>query len=57
MNNLALDKTMENVRKCRDIKPVTTEKRRNYFVLEQNDRTTDFFTESLFTTEMRKLKY
>ena len=57
MNNLALDKTMENVRKCRYIKPVTTEKRRNYFVLEQNDRTTDFFTESLFTTEMRKLKY
>ena len=57
MNNLALDKTMENVRLCRDIKLVTTEKRRNYFVLEQNYRTTKFFRESFFTAEMKKLKY
>ena len=46
MNNVAFGKTMEIVRKCRDIKLVTTERRRNYLVSEPNYHTTKFFTEN-----------
>ena len=45
---------MENVRKYRDIKLVTTERRRNYLVSEQNHHTTKIFTEHLLTTELKK---
>ena len=47
MNNAVFGKTMENVRKHRDIKFVTTEKRRNYLVSEPNYHTTKFFTENV----------
>ena len=54
MNNAVFGKTMENVRKNRDIKLVTTERRRNYLVSEPNYRTTKFFTEHLIAIEMKK---
>ena len=41
MNNAVFGKTMENMRKNRDIK-LTTTKRGNYLVSEQNYRATNF---------------
>ena len=40
MNNAIFGKPLENVRKHRDVKLVTTERRRNYFVSEPNYHTT-----------------
>ena len=54
MNNAVFGKTMENVRKHRDIKLVTTEIRRNYLVSDLNYHTTKFFTENLLAIEMKK---
>ena len=54
MNNAVFGRTMENVRKYRDIKLVTTERRRNYLVLEPNYHTTKFFTKNLLATESKK---
>ena len=54
MNNSVVENTMENVRKYRNIKLVTTERRRNYLVLEPNYHTTKFFTENLLAIEMKK---
>ena len=34
INDTVFVETMENVRKTRDIKPVATDRRRNYWVLE-----------------------
>ena len=45
---------MENVRKHRDIKLVTTDKRRNQLVSEPNYHTTNWFSENLLAIEMRK---
>ena len=56
MNNAVFRKTMENVRKHRDIKLVTTEKGRHYLVSETNCHTTTFFTEHLLAIEMKKKK-
>ena len=47
MNKSAFGKTMENVRKHRDIKLVTTEKRRNKLVSEPNYHTKKWFSENL----------
>ena len=43
MNNAVFGKTMENVRKQRDIKLVTTGKRRNQLASEPNYHTTKYF--------------
>ena len=42
MNNAAFGKTMDNVRKNRDMKLVITERRRNYLVSEPNYHTRNF---------------
>ena len=56
MNNSVFGKTMENVRKHRDIKLVTTEKRRIKLVSEPNYHTTKQFSENLLAIEMKKAK-
>ena len=53
-DNAVSGKTIKNMRKHRDIKLVTTERRRNYLVSEPNYHTTKFFTENLLVTEMKK---
>ena len=57
MNTPVFGKTKQDVRKHRDIKLVTTERRRNYLVSEPNYHTTNFFTENLLEIEMKKQKY
>ena len=54
MNNAVFGRTMDNVAKHRDIKLVTTERKRHYLVSEPNCHTIKFFTENLLAIEMRK---
>ena len=56
INNAVFRKTMENVRKHRDIKLVTTDKRRTQLALEPNYHTTKYFLENLMAIEMKKTK-
>ena len=56
MNNLLFRETMESIRKRRDIKLWTTEKRRNYLVSEVNYHATKFFSKNLKAIEMKKVK-
>ena len=56
MNNSVFRKTMENVRKHRDIKLVTTEEKRIKLVSEPNYHTTKHFSEKLLAIEMKKTK-
>ena len=55
MNNAVFGKTTENVRKHRDIKLVTTDKRRNQLVSRPNYYTTKYFSENLLAIEMEKI--
>ena len=57
MNNAVFGKTMENVRKHRDIKLVKLKRRRKYVVSEPNYRTAKFFTENLFAMETAYLGF
>ena len=56
VNNAVSRKIMKNVRKHRDIKLVTTNKRRNYLVSEPNYHTTKWFSKDFLAIEMKKIK-
>ena len=56
MNNAVFGKTMENVRKHRDIKLVKTDKKRNKLVSEPNYHTMKLTDDNLAIIEMRKVK-
>ena len=56
MNNSVFGKTMENVRKHRDIKLVTTDNRRNQLVSEPNYYTTKWYSKNLLAVEMKRVK-
>ena len=56
MDNAVFGKRMENVRKHRDIKLVTADKRRNQLVSEPNYHTTKWFLENILALEMKKIK-
>ena len=53
MNNAVFGKTVQNMRKHRYIKLVTTKRTRNYLVSEPNYRSTNIFTEYLLAIEMK----
>ena len=56
MNKVVFGKTMENVRKHRDIKLVRTDKKRNKLVSELNFHTMKLIYNNLAIIEMRKFK-
>ena len=56
MNNAVFGKTMENVRKHRDIKLVTTDKKRSKLVSEPNYHTMNYISEDLSIIEMKRMK-
>ena len=56
MNNAVFGKTMENIRKHRDIKLVITDKKRSKLVSEPNYHTINLISEDLSIIEMKKTK-
>ena len=56
MNNSVFVKTMENVRKYRNVELVTTDKRKNQLLSEPNYRTAKWFLENLLSIETKKIK-
>ena len=56
MNNAVFGKTMENIRKHRDIKLVTTDKKRSKLVSEPNYHTINYISEDLSIIEMNETK-
>ena len=56
MNNSVFGKTMENVRKYRNIKLVTTEEKTIIIVSEPNYHTSKRFSEIFLAIEMKKTK-
>ena len=56
MNNSIFGKTMENVRKHRGIKLVTTNTKRSHLVLEPNYRLIKWFSENLLAIGTNKTK-
>ena len=56
MNNTLFGKTMENIRNHRDIKLVTSDKRRKRLVSESNYHSHKKFSEHLMALEMKMTK-
>ena len=56
MNNAVFGKTMENIRKHRDIKLVTADKKRSNLISELNYNTINYISEDLSIIEMNKTK-
>ena len=56
MNNAVFVKTMDNIRKHRDIKLVTTDKRRIQLASEPNYHTPKHFSGNLIAMKMKKTK-
>ena len=56
MNNAVFGKAMENIRKHRDIKLITTDKKRSKLVSEPNYHTINCISENLSIIEMRRTK-
>ena len=56
MNNAVFGKTVENVRKHRDITLVTTGKKRNKLVSEPNYHAMNYISEDLSIIEMKRMK-
>ena len=56
MNNSVFGKTMENIKKHKDIKLVTTDKKRSKLVSEPNYHTINLISEDLSIIEMKKSK-
>ena len=56
MNNAVFGKTMENIRKHRNIKLVTTDKKRNKLVSEPNYHTINYISEDLSIIKMNKMR-
>ena len=54
MNNPVFRKTMENVRKHRDIRLVTTDRRRNHQASKPNYYATKWFSKNLLAIEINK---
>ena len=56
MNNSVFGKTMENVRNHRDIKLVTTDKRRSILASEPNYHSSKHISKDLMIMEMEKVE-
>ena len=56
MNNSVFGKTMKNVRNHRDIKIVTTDKRRSILASEPNYHSTKYISKDLLIMEMKKVE-
>ena len=56
MNSSVFGKAMENIRKHKDIKLVTTDKKRSKLVSEPNYHTINLISEDLSVIEMKKIK-
>ena len=56
MNNSVFGKTMENVRKFRNIKLITTDKRRTQLISKPNYHLIKYFSKNILAFEMKKIK-